>query len=153
MEGGAEEDITADRATNDGGAAAADPGAAPTGVCAGEALQGPLAAKAVSFTESPHVRCCEAPLRGAGGAAAAVAAPPPPEAPLAPPPPPSDAAGAAATPLIREEESWRVSMLNIFVKSIFRGEEEPKANAPGVLRRLSLQPKEKGFSLWWWWWW
>ena len=33
-------------------------------------------------------------------------------------------------------------MLNIFVKSIFRGEEEPKAKAPGVLRRLSLVGRE-----------
>ena len=134
-EWGADDVMTAERDNNEGGAAEAD---APTGVCAGEALQGPLAAKAVSFTES-HVRCCEA-ARQAEGAAAAAPPPPPAEAAFEPLPL-SAAAEPPATALLREE-SWRVSMLNIFVKSIFRGEEEPKANAPGVLRRLSLMKRK-----------
>ena len=119
-------------------------GTVVVGVCAGEALQGPLAAKAVSLTES-HVRCCEADKDAAAVAAEAAA-----DAPPLPPPAPASAVAPPATPVFRadavveEEESWRVSMLNIFVKSIFRGDEEPKANAPGVLRRLSLQEKEGG---------
>ena len=132
--GGADDVITAERDTKVGAVELA------AGVCAGEALQGPLAAKAVSFTES-DVRCCEA-IREAAGPAA----PPPPlgaaavaaaEAPPPPPPPPS-AARPPTAPLLREE-SWRVSMLHIFEdKSIFRGMALPKPGI-GILRRLSLR--------------